>query len=206
MGPWKDVFNELSVNSDLANIFMTSLKNPFDIECEMVMWPVVLGNISSELSSFQWFLSPGTKIFQKEQSVLLTQRKNKKPEVPIVHSVSILFSGFYFWYSYSYLLGFHPSPRYREGARGQQRSALRPFLTSALGLRPFLTSPLSAQTLSFRSALHPFAISAQRSYLILDRRSALKTFISFQRSALKAIFQNRSALKEPPAPPPKRRW
>ena len=87
------------------------------------------------------------------------------------------------------------------GGRGQQRSALRPFLTSALALRPFLTSPLSAQTLSFRSALHPFAISAQRSYLILDRRSALKTFISFQRSALKAIFQNRSALKDPPAPP-----
>ena len=87
-----------------------------------------------------------------------------------------------------------------EGARGQQRSALRPFLTSALALRPFLTSPLSAQTLSFRSALHPFAISAQRSYLILDRRSALKTFISFQRSALKAIFQNRSALKDPLAP------
>ena len=90
-----------------------------------------------------------------------------------------------------------------EGARGQQRSALRPFLTSALALRPFLTSPLSAQTLSFRSALHPFAISAQRSYLILDRRSALKTFISFQRSALKAIFQNRSALKDPPWPPPR---
>ena len=85
--------------------------------------------------------------------------------------------------------------------RGQQRSALKPFLTSPLALRPFLTSPLSAQTLSFRSALHPFAISAQRSYLILDRRSALKTFISFQRSALKAIFQNRSALKDPPCPP-----
>ena len=86
----------------------------------------------------------------------------------------------------------------KGGGRGQQRSALRPFLTSALALRPFLTSPLSAQTLSFRSALHPFAISAQRSYLILDRRSALKTFISFQRSALKAIFQNRSALRDPP--------
>ena len=42
------------------------------------------------------------------------------------------------------------------GGRGQQRSALRPFLTSPLALRPFLTSPLSAQTLSFRSALHPF--------------------------------------------------
>ena len=92
----------------------------------------------------------------------------------------------------------NPFPIILGGGRGQQRSALRPFLTSALALRPFLTSPLSAQTLSFRSALHPFAISAQRSYLILDRRSALKTFISFQRSALKAIFQNRSALKDPP--------
>ena len=88
------------------------------------------------------------------------------------------------------------------GGRGQPRSALKPFLPSPLARRPFLTSPLSAQTLSFRSALHPFSISAQRAYLILDRRSALKTFISFQRSALKAIFQNRSALKDPPGPLP----